>query len=166
MAPRKPPKASDGADPKPPRSARRRTATEQPSPEPDAAPAAEADGWTAARAREFAVALFADLEQLRGQLFAPVVRREAKVVAGGKDQANEVQIVDIELNEPTFGDKRVIIEAISVGAKVVTALISATDGKTATTELDELRRRREQRLEEMRRGQPRRMAGGRRTEPK
>ena len=57
----------------------------------------------------FAVELFADLEHLRSQLFAPVVRREAKVVAGGKDAPNEVQIVDIELNEPTFVDKRVIV---------------------------------------------------------
>lgn len=166
MAPRKPPTASQGADPKPTRSARRKATTEPPAPEPPDEPAVESDGWTAARAREFAVALFADLEQLRGQLFAPVVRREAKVVAGGKDQPNEVQIVDIELNEPTFADKRVIVEAIAVGAKVVTTLISATDGKTVTTELDEIKAQREKRNEAMRRGQPRRSAGGRRSEPR
>jgi hypothetical protein len=78
-----------------------------------------------------------------------------------------VQIVDIELNEPTFVDKRVIVEAIAVGAKVVTALISATDGKTATSELDEIRAKREQRLAEAsRRSQPRRSAGGRRSAPR
>ena len=169
MAPRKPPKASESADQQPvasaPRRSRRPSAPAAPEPAPAEADEVPVDGWTAAKARAFAVDLFADLEHLRSQLFAPVVRREAKVVAGGKDAPNEVQIVDIELNEPTFVDKRVIVEAIAVGAKVVTTLISATDGKTATTELDEIKAQREKRLEAMRRGQPRRQAGGRRSEP-
>jgi len=53
-----------------------------------------------------------------------------------------------------------------VGTKVVTTLITATDGRTATTTLDELKAKREQRTEDLRRAQPRRAAGGRRVEPK
>ncbi len=165
MAPRKPPPASESADHEPTRAAPQRSKTQPAAPTPELEPPAD-DGWTAAKAREFAIALFDDLERLRGQMFAPVVRREAKVVAGGKDRPNDVQIVDIELNEPTFADKRVIVEAIAVGAKVVTTLISATDGKTSVTELDELRAKREERLDAMRRGQPRRASGGRRSEPR
>lgn len=38
-----------------------------------------------------------DANRLRGQLFAPVLRREVKLVSGGQGAAQEVQVVDVEL---------------------------------------------------------------------
>lgn len=100
--------------------------------EPPALPAVSVDPSIAGRARTFAVELFGDLEKLREQLFAPVVRREAKVVAGGKGEPNDVRIVDVELNEPTFADKKVIVQTIALGLEQVMQLARETGDSPET----------------------------------
>lgn len=90
--------------------------------EAPAPPAVSIEPSIAGRARSFASDLFGDLERLRGQLFAPAVRRETKVVARGKGEPNEVRIVDVTLDEPTFTDKHTIMKTIALGLEQVMQL--------------------------------------------
>lgn len=88
--------------------------------------------------------MLASADRLHGQLFAPTVQRKAVKVSDGAMMGDSVTIVDIELNEPTFSDKRTIV--FTVGVLVDKALELA--GNTATNKggvLDELAAAREKR---------------------
>lgn len=97
-----------------------------------AVPAVSVVPSIAGRGRMFASELFGDLERLREQLFAPVVRREVRVVAGSKGDPNEVRIVDVDLNEPTFADKKVIVQTIALGLEQVLSLARETGDSPET----------------------------------
>lgn len=100
--------------------------------EAPAVPAVSVVPSIAGRGRMFASELFGDLERLREQLFAPVVRREVRVVAGSKGEPNEVRIVDVDLNEPTFADKKVIVQTIALGLEQVLSLARETGDSPET----------------------------------
>lgn len=83
----------------------------------------------AARRLALADRLLDDLERLRGQLFAPTVERQAKVVSDGARDGSHVEIVDVELDEPSFGSKRLIVAAIAQGVDKVGDLLGAEGGE-------------------------------------
>jgi len=88
--------------------------------------------------------LLASADRLHGQLFAPTVQRKAVKVSDGPMMGDRVEIVNIELDEPTFSDKRTIASTIHI--LVDKALELA--GNTATNKggvLDELAAAREKR---------------------
>lgn len=68
---------------------------------------------TAARRTQIAEALLEDADRLRQQLFAPTIRREVKVVSGGQMREGRVEIVDVELDQPTFADQRHIVASVT-----------------------------------------------------
>lgn len=100
--------------------------------EAPAVPAVSASPSIAGRGRLFADLLFGDLERMRAQLFAPAVRREVRVVAGGKGAPNDVRIVDVTLDEPTFADKHVIVKTIALGLEQVMSLARETGDSPET----------------------------------
>lgn len=74
------------------------------------------------RRKKMAEDLFADLDRLRGQMFAPCVEHKALAVSDGKDAGSHVEVVEIEMDEPTFGAKRLIVAAIAEGIDKVIQL--------------------------------------------
>lgn len=76
-----------------------------------------------ARREALADALLDDLERLRGQLFSPSVEHKALVVSDGKDAGSHVEKVEIELAEPTFAAKRLIVASIAQGIDKVLELV-------------------------------------------
>lgn len=57
--------------------------------------------------------LLDDAVKLRGQLFHPTVRKEVKVTGLGEG-VTEAEVVTVELDEPTFADKKLIVGAIGI----------------------------------------------------
>lgn len=79
----------------------------------------------AAKRAELISGMYDDARRLRRQMFAPAVERKAMVVSDGSEMGSHVEIVDIELEQPTFGDKRNIAVSVKVladGAKGLEAV--------------------------------------------
>ncbi len=77
------------------------------------------------RKSDLADRLLADMEKLRKQLFSPVVEKVAKVVSVGGNAGSVVEVVEIELPEPSFASKRLIVAAIAEGIEKVVELTGA-----------------------------------------
>lgn len=67
-------------------------------------------------------ALLADADRLRLQLFAPVVVRKPMTVSDGDAHGSHIEIIDVELEEPTFSDKKLIVQAIGIAVDKLTRL--------------------------------------------
>ena len=80
---------------------------------------------TSERHASLADALLGDLERLRLQLFAPTVERKPMSVSDGANCGTHIEIVDVELAEPSFSAKRLIIASIAQGIDKVLALQSS-----------------------------------------
>lgn len=87
----------------------------------------------AERRKAMADALFADLDRLRLQMFAPCVEAKALSVSDGKDAGSHVEIVEIPLDEPTFAAKRLIVAALGEGIDKVLQLA----GSDASVDYDD-----------------------------
>lgn len=79
----------------------------------------------AAKRAELIAGMYDDARRLRTQMFAPAVERKAFVVSGGKDAGSMIEVIDIDLEQPTFADKRNIAVSVKVlvdGAKGLEAV--------------------------------------------
>lgn len=87
--------------------------------------------------------LLHDVQRLRAQLFAPCVERKAMVV-GDARSGSHVEIVDVDRDQPTFGDQKQIITAVAIGIDKVQILTGEATEITEHRHLDavddELRR--------------------------
>jgi transposase-like protein len=78
-------------------------------------------------------ALLDDVNRLRAELFAPVVQRQAMTVSDGQNMGSHVEIVDIHLDEPTFGEKKAILTSIGIAVDKVQLLSGAATSRTEVT---------------------------------
>lgn len=88
-----------------------RKRTPEPPPEPS-----DAEKLTTLRTRLIDSAL-----RLEGQLFHATVRKEVKVTSLGEG-VTEAEVIVVELDEPTFSDKKLIVGSIDGLIKEITAL--------------------------------------------
>lgn len=104
------------------------------------------------RRLDLAESLMADAERLRLQLFAPCVERKAMIVSLGREAGSEIQVVNIDRDQPTFRDQQTIATTLAIAVDKVQVLtgqaterIEVTgDARTRALELaDELAERRE-----------------------
>lgn len=65
----------------------------------------------AERKTRLASDLLDDAQKLRAQLFAPVVEHKVSVVPQGKGESS-IEITHVELDQPTFADKRMLVASI------------------------------------------------------
>lgn len=79
---------------------------------------------------DLAHGLLDDIARLRGQLFAPTVKREAFNVSLGHNAGQTVEIHDIELDQPTFADKKALLWSIGVAVDKVQILSGAATQRT------------------------------------
>ncbi len=94
-----------------------------------------------------------DADRLRAQMWQPTLRREAHTVSDGKDAGSHVEIVDIELPEPTFADKKAIMTSVAIAVDKTEVLMGRADprGSAISSPLpskylrDQLAQRRERR---------------------
>lgn len=89
--------------------------------------------------------LLVDADRLRRQLFAPVVIRKPMLVSDGDASGSHVEIVDVELTEPTFADKKLIVAAIGIAVDKLTSLDPALGKEGTEDAVDEVAQRREAR---------------------
>lgn len=98
----------------------------------------------AERKKALADNLLADVERLRGQMFAPVVEQKAMVVSDGAMDGSHIEVVEIERDEPTFAEKKLLASTIAIVLDKALEL----GGNAATNEggvIDELAKKRESR---------------------
>ena len=87
------------------------------------------------RRNELADRLIDDAERLRVQLFAPVTVKKVVVLPVGNGQS-EAEIVEVELTEPTFADKRLIVASIAQVVDKLSALTAGTEPANADVDAD------------------------------
>lgn len=87
--------------------------------------------------------LLGDVQRLRQQMFAPCVERKAVTVGTGRGES-EVEIVDIDRDQPTFAEQTRIMTAVAIGIDKVQILTGEATEITEHRHLDavddELRR--------------------------
>ncbi len=76
----------------------------------------------AERRKAMADALFDDLDRLRKQMFEPCVEMKALVVSDGATLGSHVETVELDLTEPTFAAKRLIVASLGEGIDKVIQL--------------------------------------------
>jgi transposase-like protein len=77
------------------------------------------------RKAQLAADLMGDIERLRGQLFAPCTERKVVTLAGGQASPSTWDIVDVDHDEPTFGDKKALMTTIAIAVDKVQILTGA-----------------------------------------
>lgn len=104
-----------------------------------------------AKRQKLAFDLFDDIEQLRAELFAPCVEKRAMTVSRGRHEGSEVEVVEIQLDRPTFSEQKAIITSVAIAVDKVQVLTGEAterievsgDVRTRAVEMaDELARRR------------------------
>lgn len=68
----------------------------------------------AARRERLISEMYANAERLNRQMFRPAVERKPMVVSDGGGMGSHTEIVEVKLDQPTFGDKRNIAVATKV----------------------------------------------------
>jgi transposase-like protein len=86
----------------------------------------------AERKVNLASGLMDDIERLRTQLWQPCVERKPLVVSDGAQLGSRVEIVDVELKQPTFGDQRSIMTSIAIAVDKVQILTGDVTSRTET----------------------------------
>lgn len=84
--------------------------------------------------------LMGDIERLRAQLFAPCTERKVVTLAGGAAMPSTWDIVDVELDQPSFTDQRACMTSIAIAVDKVQILTGAATERIDhrhTTPLDE-----------------------------
>lgn len=76
----------------------------------------------AARRLRLAEALMGDIERLRRSLWQPCTERKALVVSGGMREPGVVEIVDIDRDQPSFGEQKTIMTALAIAVDKVQLL--------------------------------------------
>lgn len=89
------------------------------------------------RRHQLAADLMSDVERLRRQLFAPCVERKAMVVSQGSELGSEVEVVDIELTQPTFRDQQTILTTVAIGIDKIQVLTGQPSEITGHVEVPE-----------------------------
>lgn len=75
----------------------------------------------AERKTRLAKDLMGDIERLRTQLFTPCKVRKVVTLAGGKERG-EAEVVDVELEQPSFADQRQIMTTLAIAVDKVQVL--------------------------------------------
>lgn len=97
------------------------------------------------RKARLAADLLGDAEKLRLQLFHPTVRKEVKVTGLGEG-VTEAEVVEVELDEPTFADKKLIVGSIAgIVDQLATLEAGAPAEKGGESEFERAKREREER---------------------
>lgn len=84
----------------------------------------------AQRRAELAAGLMDDIDRLRGQLFAPCVERKAVVLNQGGFQGQAVEVVDVQREQPTFGDQKAIMTSLAIAVDKVLLLTGEATSRT------------------------------------
>lgn len=66
--------------------------------------------------------LMDDADQLRAQLFAPCVERKVVTLSGGKDAPASAEVVDVELDQPTFRGQQSIMTTLAIAVDKIQIL--------------------------------------------
>jgi transposase-like protein len=77
-----------------------------------------------ARKAELAADLMGDVQRLRAQLFAPCKIRKVVTLSGG-DRPATAEIVDVNLDQPTFVDQRAIMTTLAIAVDKIQILTGA-----------------------------------------
>lgn len=88
--------------------------------------------WFEERRVTLAHALLDDVTRLRAELFAPVVKRQVVTLSGGKEGQATADIVDVELDQPTFADQKAIMTSIAIAVDKVQILSGGATQRTET----------------------------------
>lgn len=86
----------------------------------------------AERKLNLAAGLMDDIERLRVQLWASCTERKAMVVSDGAAEGSHVEIVDIDLTQPTFGDQKSIMTSLAIAVDKVQILTGDVTARTET----------------------------------
>lgn len=81
--------------------------------------------------------LLDDALRLREQLWAPCVERVVKTIGTGRGES-VAEIVDVDLDQPSFGDKRQIMTTIAIAVDKVQLLTGAATERVETIGRDEV----------------------------
>jgi hypothetical protein len=100
----------------------------------------------AERKAQLASAILDDVEKLRQQLFASTVERKPMVVSDGQHAGSHVEIVDVDLDQPTFTDQKAIMTSIAIGVDKVLLLSGEATSRVEVRTFDDLDRELEQLL--------------------
>lgn len=66
--------------------------------------------------------LMEDIQRIRAQLFAPCVERKPVVVSDGARVGSHVEIVDVDLSQPSFSEQKAIMTTIAIAIDKVQIL--------------------------------------------
>lgn len=75
-----------------------------------------------ARKAKLADDLMDDIQRVRGQLFAPCVERKPVVVSDGARIGSHVEIIDVDLSQPSFSEQKAIMTTIAIAVDKVQIL--------------------------------------------
>lgn len=82
--------------------------------------------------------LLEDTQRLRGQLYAPCTARKVVVVSDGARDGAHVEIVDVDLTQPSFTDQRAIMTTIAIAVDKVQILTGQATEITEHRHIDQL----------------------------
>lgn len=84
----------------------------------------------AERKARLASDLLDDLQQLRAQLFAPCVEKKPMTVSDGHLEGAHVEIVEVNLDRPTFAGQQKIMTTLAIGVDKVQILTGDVTERT------------------------------------
>lgn len=82
------------------------------------------------RKQALAAALMDDIERLRLQLWSVCTERKAMAVSDGAERGSHIEIVDIEHEQPTFGDQKAIMTSLAIAVDKVQILTGEATSRT------------------------------------
>lgn len=100
----------------------RRAGVQSDAPAKTAAAVEQARLTMEARKAQLALDLMDDIQQIRAQLFAPCVERKAMVVSDGAQLGSHVEVIDVERDQPSFGDQKAIMTTLAIAVDKVQIL--------------------------------------------
>lgn len=77
------------------------------------------------RKARLAFDLMDDVQRLRAELFSPCVERKPVVVSDGARVGSHVEIVDVDLSQPSFSEQKAIMTTIAIAVDKVQILTGA-----------------------------------------
>lgn len=85
------------------------------------------------RRLDLALGLFDDIARLRSQLFAPCTLRKPMAVSDGREVGSHIEIVDVELDQPTFSEQTRIMTSIGIAVDKAQLLTGQATARIETS---------------------------------
>lgn len=82
--------------------------------------------------------LLADAQKLRAQLFAPTTTRKPMTVSDGAHLGSHVEVVDVDLDQPTFAEQTRIMTSIAIAIDKVQILTGQATEITEHRHVDQV----------------------------